>query len=123
MLPDIKTRLRQIIEKKRSADALKTEVEHFHLIGYDVPESKEKVRELDQIIKELMQSIAELEDMGILIRDIDSGLIDFPAEKFGDKVFLCWKYGENEISHYHALDEGFTGRKELRQSVRQRLLN
>ncbi len=118
-MPDIKSRLRQIIERKRLADALKTEVEHFHLIGYDVPESKEKVRELDQIIKELMQSIAELEDMGILIRDIDSGLIDFPAEKFGDKVFLCWKYGESEIDYWHGTNEGFGGRKSLKIQVVQ----
>jgi hypothetical protein len=38
-------------------------------------------------------------------------------------VWLCWKYGESEVSHYHALDEGYTARKELRTSIRQRLLN
>ncbi len=117
MLPDIKTRIRQIIEKKRLADSLKIEVEHFHLLGYEVPESREKVRELDQIIKELMQSIAELEDLGILIRDIDSGLIDFPAEKFGEKVFLCWKYGESEIDYWHGINEGFGGRRSLKAQV------
>ncbi len=117
LLPDIKTRIRQIIEKKRLADSLKIEVEHFHLLGYEVPESREKVRELDQIIKELMQSIAELEDLGILIRDIDSGLIDFPAEKFGEKVFLCWKYGESEIDYWHGINEGFGGRRSLKAQV------
>ncbi len=77
-------------------------------------ESREKLRELDLVVKDLMQKMAELEDLGIIIRDIDRGLIDFPAEKFGDKVFLCWKYGEPEIEYWHSVNEGFSRRKSLR---------
>jgi hypothetical protein len=117
LLPDIKTKLREIMDRKRLADSLKSEVEHYHLLGFEVPESNEKVGELDQVIKQLMQNIAELEDLGILIRDIDSGLVDFPAEKFGDRVFLCWKYGESEIDYWHGIHEGVGGRKSLKSQV------
>ena len=114
LLPDIKIKLREIIERKRLADSLKSEVEHLRLIGFEVTESKRKLRELDIVVKELMQKMAELEDLGIIIRDIESGLVDFPADKFGDKVFLCWKYGEPEIEYWHGANEGFSRRKSLK---------
>ena len=96
---------------------MKSEVERYKLLGFETSESKEKIRELDLTIKELMQSIAELEDLGIIIRDIDAGLVDFPADKFGDKVFLCWKYGESEIEYWHGISEGFGGRKPLKAQL------
>ena len=110
-------KLREIIERKRLADSLKSEVEHLRLLGFEVTESREKLRELDLVVKELMQKMVELEDLGIIIRDIDTGLVDFPAEKFGDKVFLCWKYGEPEIEYWHGTNEGYSRRKSLRTPV------
>ena len=80
-------------------------------------ESREKLHELDLVVKDLMQKMAELEDLGIIVRDIDTGLIDFPAEKFADKVFLCWKYGEPEIEYWHGVNEGYSRRKSLRAQV------
>ncbi len=46
-----------------------------------------------------MSRVSELEDLGVRVRDIDAGLIDFPAMRFGNTVFLCWRYGESDIEY------------------------
>jgi hypothetical protein len=105
------------MERKRLADSLKRDVERFNLIGFEVSEAKEKDHELDSIVNDLMRKIAELEDLGVIVRDINMGLIDFPAERFGERVFLCWKYGEPNLEYWHSINEGFNGRKLLRVQV------
>ena len=54
-----------------------------------------------------------LADRGILIRDPDAGLIDFPAERDGKRVFLCWRLGEDRVGWYHDEQTGFAGRQPL----------
>jgi hypothetical protein len=54
-----------------------------------------------------------LEEAGIVIRDIDRGLIDFPAIREDREVYLCWELGEDEITHWHELDAGYRGRQPL----------
>lgn len=57
--------------------------------------------------------LTQLNDHGIVIRDIDRGLIDFPAIRDGEEVYLCWHLGEDGITAWHGLDEGFAGRQPL----------
>jgi hypothetical protein len=64
-----------------------------------------------------------IEAMGAVLKDARMGLLDFYGTVDGRLVWLCWKYGENEVAHYHALEEGFSGRKPIAQSMRFRLLN
>jgi hypothetical protein len=117
ILPDIKPRLKEIIERKRIADELKNEIEHYGLVGFETPELTQKNEELDAVVKDLMSRVSELEDLGVRVRDIDTGLIDFPANRFGNTVYLCWRYGESDIEFWHAENEGFSGRKMLNQQV------
>jgi hypothetical protein len=65
----------------------------------------------------------EVELLGAVVKDPRVGLVDFYGKVDGQSVWLCWKYGEPEIGHYHALDEGFSARRPIRHSIRQRLLN
>jgi hypothetical protein len=117
ILPDIKLRLKEIIERKKMADELKDEIERYGLVGFETPELVRKNQELDTVVKDLMARVSELEDLGVRVRDIDSGLIDFPANRFGNTVYLCWRYGESDIEFWHAANEGFSGRKSLKQQV------
>jgi hypothetical protein len=117
LLPDVKLKLKEIMETKRVADTLKEEVERFSLVGFEVPEATEKTTQLDSIVKGLMAKIQEIEDLGIKLRDIDTGLIDFPAKRFGETVFLCWRYGEQTIEFWHSEDEGFASRKQLNAPI------
>ena len=58
-------------------------------------------------------ALKELEELGLVVRDPSSGLVDFPALREGEEVLLCWQLGEDEIRYWHGVDEGFAGRKEL----------
>jgi hypothetical protein len=61
----------------------------------------------------LKAEVEYLAERGILLRDADTGLIDFPAELDGSRVFLCWRLGEDEVAFYHGEHSGFSGRKPL----------
>jgi hypothetical protein len=61
----------------------------------------------------LRRETERLSGEGIILRDIDSGLVDFPAERDGRSVFLCWRLGEPEVAYWHPLDTGFAGRRPL----------
>lgn len=61
----------------------------------------------------LRTTVRALEAHGVLIKDMERGLLDFPAERDGDVVFLCWLYGETSVSHWHDVDAGFAGRQQL----------
>ena len=61
----------------------------------------------------LKTEVEYLSDRGILLRDPDTGLIDFPAERDGEQVFLCWRLGEGDVEYYHGVRSGFGGRKPL----------
>lgn len=73
----------------------------------------EKKKELNKAIAALYKGIEELEDMNIIIKSLDQGLIDFPSKRFDEEVWLCWKLGEDEVKFWHGKDEGFAGRKPL----------
>ncbi len=68
---------------------------------------------VDLIAKQINEYLEELAAVGCVFKGFDDGLVDFYAKLEGRDVFLCWKYGESEISHWHELDAGFAGRREL----------
>jgi hypothetical protein len=74
-------------------------------------------------ITEYQEGWREVEEMGAVVKDPRIGLLDFYGQVDGKLVWLCWKYGEPEVGHYHALDAGFSGRRPIRHSIRARLLN
>ncbi len=59
------------------------------------------------------QCVHRLERIGVLVKDLDSGLVDFPALHEGEEVLLCWQVGEDEVAFWHRVDEGYAGRKPL----------
>ena len=109
--------MKMIMERKRVADSLRDEIERFSLVGFEVPEAKAKTDQLDFMVKDLMTNISELEDLGVKLRDIDTGLLDFPAKRFGEVVYLCWKYGESTIEFWHTQSEGFASRKSINAQI------
>jgi hypothetical protein len=65
------------------------------------------------LIDQMQAAVARIDDLGITLRDIQSGLIDFPALANGRQIWLCWRLGEDDIGWWHELNEGFSGRREL----------
>ena len=70
-------------------------------------------RKLNSSITKFYQSIEDLENTGVSLKGLDEGLLDFPAKRFDEEIWLCWKEGETEIKFWHEKDIGFMGRKPI----------
>jgi len=89
----------------------------------DTPDVRRQKREVARAVDTYQQGWSEVEVMGGVLKDPKEGLVDFYG-KVGERlVWLCWKFGETRIDHYHQLDEGFSGRKRIEESGRRILLN
>jgi hypothetical protein len=69
--------------------------------------------ELLETFERLRRDVRAIEAMGVLVKDLETGLLDFPSERDGEIVFLCWRHGEPSVAHWHAVDAGFSGRQPL----------
>lgn len=89
------------------------------------PPDLEALSRSDPAVGTAIRAIAEnaqaIEEMGCFLKDIDLGLVDFPAEIGGKAVFLCWQYGEPQLVAWHALDSGFANRQPLAGSKKPML--
>jgi hypothetical protein len=65
------------------------------------------------VIDQMQAGVARIDELGVTLREIETGLIDFPALVSGRQVWLCWRLGEGDIAWWHELAEGFGGRREL----------
>jgi len=74
-------------------------------------------RKLNSSITKFYQSIEDLENTGVSLKGLDEGLLDFPAKRFDEEIWLCWKEGETEIKFWHEKDSGFMGRKPISVST------
>jgi hypothetical protein len=60
--------------------------------------------------------VEKLEEAGVVVKDLDIGLVDFPTLYRGEEVYLCWRMDEPDIDYWHGVHEGFAGRKEIDQT-------
>ena len=70
-------------------------------------------REAKRLSDELDKLAARFTDLGCELKDIEQGLVDFPAQREGREVYLCWRLGEEEVAFWHELEAGFAGRQPL----------
>ena len=89
----------------------------------DSPEVRTLKRDLGERVEKYQSAWHEIEEMGAVLKDPRAGLVDFYGQVDGKFVWLCWRYGEDAVTHYHGLDEGFAGRKPIESTMRQRHLN
>jgi hypothetical protein len=68
---------------------------------------------LEALASEFGGLVADLDATGVVLRDLDPGLVDFPAEVRGVPIFLCWRAGESGIGFWHGVSEGFAGRRPI----------
>ncbi|MGZ4147281.1 MAG: DUF2203 family protein [Actinomycetota bacterium] len=109
MLPDLRVRLERIRSNRqvllRAAERIRGQMAsdgggHF---GNDY-------WQVSRALKEVVEALAE---QNVLLRDPQTGLIDFPGEREGRPVFLCWQLGEDAVAHWHEVESGFLGRRPL----------
>jgi hypothetical protein len=109
---------RMVEQRQRHVDALARQEElegHIRGNGGGIPpaELAETAAEVERVARELAKTIDDIVAHGAEIKDLDEGLIDFPALRHGETVLLCWKLGEDEIRYWHTVEGGFDGRQEL----------
>lgn len=119
LLPDIRPKVKELIERKKVIATLQGEIEKYNLLGFRPADVAEKAGQLDAMVEDMTRKISELEDLGVQVKDLEFGLVDFPAERYGENVMLCWRYGEPEVSFWHKHNEGYNSRKSLRIQVIQ----
>lgn len=123
LIPHIKKTLERAFVLNDNIKSLTNDIENLVSIwGKDVLEKGHidnayyfsKVTEREEAYQEMIRHINEIQATGCIVKDIEQGLIDFYFSNKGELVFLCWKYGEEKIKHWHSLDEGFKERKAMR---------
>jgi hypothetical protein len=108
--------LRRVLGEMRQAKA------ELLLAQSRLPEARGvERRALEEEIRFLMGTLEadarHLASLGVLLKDLDRGLVDFPARVWGEIVFLCWQEGEPEVAHYHPLSGGFAERRPLEEAA------
>lgn len=93
---------------------LKREVESIAAgCNYDICKLDKQKADMRQRTAKLGDLLDQLEEMGVYVKDLDIGLLDFPSTFEKRDVMLCWKLGERGVSHWHEMDEGFAWRREI----------
>ena len=103
-----------LLELREAKDQLTDEQAH-ELLSDAAPGNGggEPGHQVGTAVLEIRRLLDTLEEAGIVIRDIDRGLIDFPALMDGREVYLCWELGEDSIGYWHELEAGYGGRQPL----------
>jgi hypothetical protein len=78
-----------------------------------IPEVLRVRPDLHRLVEDINRVVQDIEDLGGVFKDIEIGLVDFPAEIGGEPAYLCWQYGEKAIAFWHRTDDGFSGRRPL----------
>jgi hypothetical protein len=103
------------IERLRSARDAFADEDTREALGEATPGNGggEPGRAVSEAFLRLQSAAAELEAVDVVVRDLDRGLVDFPAVRDGKEIYLCWEEGEPEIGWWHETDAGFAGRQPL----------
>jgi hypothetical protein len=124
LLPVLKSLLNSAINGKKVMDETEKELEdlkHRILLSgglfVDIGHAARRRAERDKAIQEAKDAMAEIEAIGVQVKDLDIGLLDFPCVVDDEIVLLCWKAGEEKIEFWHSMEEGFRGRKPIDERI------
>ena len=117
ILPEVEKRVREVTIASEAVARLTEDLERS--VGEDsiLLEFMEVKKRLNKSMTDMHGSVEYLEDLGCTMKDLEHGLVDFPAKRFGEEVWLCWRVGETKVSYWHGKREGFSLRKPLEADV------
>jgi hypothetical protein len=120
LLPVVESLLERVISAKEEAERLESEVQSLRqrifLSGgmtIDIGDVARNRNEAESQVKKARDVLAEIDSIGVQVKDLDTGLLDFPCRVEGELVLLCWRRGESRIEYWHTLEAGFRGRQPL----------
>ena len=130
LLPVLESLLKRAIEGKRAAENSETDLSELARRIYvsggmkvDTAKVAKMRAEMEDNLQRVRESIAEIDAIGVQVKDLETGLLDFPFRLDDDVVLLCWRMGEPSIEHWHTVDAGFKGRKPVDERFRRRPSN
>lgn len=82
-------------------------------VGYAAGDLKAAQGELQQLAEQVAEAVRELDALGVVVKDLDLGLLDFPGLREGQEVELCWQVGEDAVAYWHPVETGYRGRKPI----------
>ncbi len=115
-LPDVIKKYEYALAKQNEVKKLEQQLQMSVSTTNSFEEYVTLKQQLNSAITKFYESVEILENTGVVVKSIDQGLLDFPAKRFDEEVWLCWKYGETEIKFWHEKDSGFMGRKPIEVS-------
>jgi hypothetical protein len=120
LLPVLRSLLQTAIEGKQRLEAIAEESQalatRIMLSGgmlVDIRVAQARKDEDDRVLQRVKDAVSEIHAIGVQVKDLDIGLLDFPCLVDGETILLCWKLGEERITHWHNMTEGFKGRKPI----------
>jgi hypothetical protein len=120
LLPVLESLLKKAQQAGTKAAELEVEFERLRqrifLSGgthIDVAATARRRAERDKALQEAQDTLSEIDEIGVRVKDLEKGLLDFPCAIEGKTILLCWKLGEKEIGYWHSEEEGFAGRKPI----------
>ena len=128
LLPVLESLLKRAMEGRRAAQLVESELnelpQRIYLSGgmrvNSASVAKQRA-EVEENLKLAKESIAEIDAIGVQVKDLDSGLLDFPCRINDQIVLLCWRMGERTIEHWHTVEAGFQGRQPVDERFRRRV--
>ena len=111
MLPSVIKKFKDLVNLKNEVIKIQTEMETNPKYMSSFKEYILKKQEFNATISNFYKAIEEIENMGVVMKSVEEGLLDFPSLRFNEEIWLCWKEGETEIKFWHGKNEGFNGRK------------
>ena len=127
LLPVLESLLKRAIEAKQAAEQVESELSELarriYLSGGMKVDSNSVARQradMDAHLKLARESIAEIDAIGVQVKDLEAGLLDFPYRLDDQVVLLCWRMGETAIEHWHTVDSGFQGRQRVDERFRRK---
>ena len=127
LLPVLESLLKRAVDGKQEAEAIDSELselaQRIHLSGgmrVDVVKVAKQRAEIEAHLQRVRESIAEIDSIGVQVKDLEAGLLDFPCRLDDQVVLLCWRMGETAIEYWHSIESGFQGRQPLDERFRRR---
>jgi hypothetical protein len=127
LLPVLESLLNRAIEAKQAAECIEGKLSELarriYLSGgmkVDTVSVATQRADLEEHLKLARESVAEIDAIGVQVKDLESGLLDFPCRLDDQVVLLCWRKGETSIEHWHTMESGFQGRQPVDERFRRR---
>ncbi|MGA2570384.1 MAG: DUF2203 domain-containing protein [Terracidiphilus sp.] len=127
LLPVLESLLKRAMEGKRSAQSVESGlnglVQRIFFSGglkVDAADVAKQCAEMEVHLKQVRESVAEIDAIGVQVKDLESGLLDFPCRLDDQVVLLCWRVGEPAIEYWHTLEASVQGRQPVDDRFRRR---